>query len=391
MRAKRRSRSLERVGSGGDRCSTSDRYASMRSRSSTCSSRPTARSSGLLVRARVAGRQPDCSPQLAPTSVAGVHVLEIEPSLVEIGRQVTSPSERSSSHLRSPLRRDRLADAAQHDLARHGIELHVAPGGQERKVALDLALDVAPEPPSSARNRRSKRNSRRWLPTKSSTVHSALPRARRSPRPSCWRNSVGLSVGRSSSSVSTFGTSTPSLKRSTVNTTLTRPARDRAAPRSRSSVGAVAPDRHCRDAAARNCSAMKRACATVTQNPSASHRVRVADLEADLLDDPPGPGVVGGEDVGEGGRVVAGAALPRHLAEVGAVVHAEVRERHEILLVDRVPDPQLGGDPTVEVPQDVEAVGSLGRRGHAEQLPRLQAARAALGTTARPRGGTRRR
>ena len=46
----------------------------------------------------------------------------------------------------------------------------------------------------------------------------------RRPRPSCWRNSVGLSVGRSMSSVSTAGTSTPSLNRSTENTTRTRPA-----------------------------------------------------------------------------------------------------------------------------------------------------------------------
>ena len=43
--------------------------------------------------------------------------------------------------------------------------------------------------------------------------------ARRSPRPSCCRNSVGLSVGRSIRTVSTAGTSTPSLNRSTEKTT----------------------------------------------------------------------------------------------------------------------------------------------------------------------------
>ena len=54
-------------------------------------------------------------------------------------------------------------------------------------------------------------------------------------------------------------------------------------------------------------------------------------------------------------------------------MHAEVRERHEVLLVDRVPDPKLGRDPSVEVPQHVEAIGALRRGGHAEQLARLQA------------------
>ncbi len=51
---------------------------------------------------------------------------------------------------------------------------------------------------------------------------------------------------------------------------------------------------------------------------------------------------------------------------------AEVRERREVLLVDRVPEPELGGDPPVEVAEHVEAVGALGRRGQAEQLDGLQ-------------------
>ena len=46
---------------------------------------------------------------------------------------------------------------------------------------------------------------------------------RRSPRPSCWRNTVALSVGRRKSTVSTSGTSTPSLNRSTVKSTRSSP------------------------------------------------------------------------------------------------------------------------------------------------------------------------
>ena len=40
----------------------------------------------------------------------------------------------------------------------------------------------------------------------------------------------------------------------------------------------------------------------------------------------------------------------------------------EVLLVDRVPDPQLGRDPPIEVAENIEAVGTFGRRGEAEQL-----------------------
>src|SRR3546814_9616716 len=64
---------------------------------------------------------------------------------------------------------------------------------------------------------------RSW-PTKSRTVQMLLFASRRSPRPSCCRRTVGLSVGRSKSKVSTDGTSTPSLKRSTEKTTRISPA-----------------------------------------------------------------------------------------------------------------------------------------------------------------------
>ena len=102
-------------------------------------------------------------------------------------------------------------------------------------------------------------------------------------------------------------------------------------------------------------------------------RREVVRLEAHLFDDASRPRVIGGQHVGQRVRVVAGAALPRHVGQVGSVVHAEVRERHQVLLVDRVPHPQLGRDPSVEVAQHVEAVGALGCGGHAEELSRLQA------------------
>ncbi len=42
----------------------------------------------------------------------------------------------------APRARDRVADAAEHDVARHLIKLEAAAGGEEREVVSNLALDV---------------------------------------------------------------------------------------------------------------------------------------------------------------------------------------------------------------------------------------------------------
>ncbi len=105
--------------------------------------------------------------------------------------------------------------------------------------------------------------------------------------------------------------------------------------------------------------------------PERSHTRGVAHLLADLFEHSPSPGVVCGEHVGELGDVVASATLPRHVPQVGAVVNAQVVERRQVVLVDGVPETQLGGNTAVEVNEDVEAIGSLGRGGKAEELVRL--------------------
>ena len=71
-----------------------------------------------------------------------------------------------------------------------------------------------------------------------------------------------------------------------------------------------------------------------------------------LLQDGAGPGVGAGVEVAEGFDVVALAAAPRDVGQVEPVVDAEVHEGREALLVDRVPQPQLGGDAVVEPVQD---------------------------------------
>ena len=50
-------------------------------------------------------------------------------------------------------------------------------------------------------------------------------------------------------------------------------------------------------------------------------------------------------------------------------MHAEVLERAEKPAFERLPQPQLGGDPAVEPLQDALAVGAFGRGGEARAAP----------------------
>ncbi|MEL7207732.1 MAG: DUF3427 domain-containing protein, partial [Actinomycetota bacterium] len=62
--------------------------------------------------------------------------------------------------------------------------------------------------------------------------------------------------------------------------------------------------------------------------------------------------------------VVAAAPGPGDLPQVEAVVDAPVGERHQPVLVDGVPQPQLGRNPVVEPVQDVEPVAAFGGGGY---------------------------
>jgi hypothetical protein len=72
-------------------------------------------------------------------------------------------------------------------------------------------------------------------------------------------------------------------------------------------------------------------------------------------------------------------------------VDAVVGEGRETVLIDRVPQAQLGGDAAVEPSEQGQAVAALRRGGEAEQLDGRDVPEERRGTTARPRGGTRRR
>jgi hypothetical protein len=59
------------------------------------------------------------------------------------------------------------------------------------------------------------------------------------------------------------------------------------------------------------------------------------------------------------------------VTQVQAIVHAVIRKRRQSMLIDRVPQPQLGRDATAEEVQHVEVVAALWRSRQPEQLSRL--------------------
>src|SRR5262249_22831369 len=87
-----------------------------------------------------------------------------------------------------------------------------------------------------------------------------------------------------------------------------------------------------------------------------------------LLDDKASPGVGARVCVAQRLDVVAPPAAPGNISEVEAVVDAEVEERRQVLLVDRIPEPQLRRNAVVEPVEDRQAVAALGSGGEPEQL-----------------------
>lgn len=91
-------------------------------------------------------------------SGAAVDVVEVETGLDEVVGEAgvgSGLSERAELvDLRWPLAGDGVADAAQDDVGRDGVELHVAAGGQERELCLDgfgeLAVGAAEQSPVAA-------------------------------------------------------------------------------------------------------------------------------------------------------------------------------------------------------------------------------------------------
>ena len=182
-------------------------------------------------------------------AAASQDVAELEAGLTqEWSRESWSPYERSSATICA--HRVAICDfeVLQDDLLRLLVQTIWQPDGRNGKSSFDRpSRDACRGIAGERAELRAKRNSLRWWPTKSSTVRTALSRVGASPRPSCCRKIVALSVGRRNSTVSTSGTSRPSLKRSTVKRTFTSP-RSRSPERVAGRLAGVSPaDRASRD------------------------------------------------------------------------------------------------------------------------------------------------
>lgn len=90
----------------------------------------------------------------------------------------------------------------------------------------------------------------------------------------------------------------------------------------------------------------------------------------DLLDHEASPCVGAGVGVAERVDVVTASPAPRDLAQVEAIVDAEIQERREMLLIDGVPETEFGGDAIVEPLEDRQAVAAFRCGGQTEQLDR---------------------
>lgn len=104
--------------------------------------------------------------------------------------------------------------------------------------------------------------------------------------------------------------------------------------------------------------------------PEGAHGPYVGHVAAKRIEHTTCDGVVRRQHVRESIDIVATATAPGHLPQIGSVGNAEVGERYEPLLLDRVPEPELGRDPTVEPIQHRDAVSPFRGRGETEQFDR---------------------
>ncbi len=164
-------------------------------------------------------------------------------------------------------------------------------------------------------------------------------RPKRSPRPSCWRKMVALSVGRRSNSVSTSGMSI------TGRTGMVQLAQGQS----------VADDRLAvRVAVWRDVGSVQQFLVTKTAERAP---ILVAPLtEGHLMQSLPDAA----SDVGASRLAGPTRASP-------SVVNAEIVKRAQQSLVERVPQSHLGGDAIVEPVQDLPAVGAFGRSGETDE------------------------
>ena len=106
--------------------------------------------------------------------------------------------------------------------------------------------------------------------------------------------------------------------------------------------------------------------------PKRTHRRRVLDDCLDLTQDVVHAHVVAGQEVRQLLRGV-GTSAPGQCGKVDVLTDAEVLERAEESLVERIPQAHLERCPVIEPAADIDPVAALRGCGHAKQQPRRDA------------------
>ena len=262
------------------------------------------------------------------------------------------PAERAQFvHLGRPSGWNRVAQAPQHDLGRHGVEVHVTTGGKERELELHGTLDVssrtAEQCPEAAVESE-------LLAVRADEVQDGADRLAwclAEPATELLQEQRGA-LG--------WPQHDHRVDRGNVDAFVEQIDREHNADASLCQIPegglplrtrAVAPDGDGRDAVAIEVMGHEAGVLDAHAEAEGAHRRGLCVL-GDLLDDEAGPRVGTGVGVAERVDVVAAAPAPWNLAQVEAVVNSEVEKRRQVLLVDRLPKPKLGGDAIVEPLQD---------------------------------------
>ena len=326
----------------------------------------------LAVRRFAGHREEPClSAKVRPRARSGVDVGQLETALVEEIRQRHVADRAKLGDSLGEVARDRRLDAVEHDVARHPVELHVAAGREEREVSVDLAFEVDARP--------SEQGSVAEVESELLAMHADEVEDR------AHRLAVGLAEAAAELLEEERGAlggtqHQDGVDRGDVDAFVEEVNGEEdgqaAVPEVAQGsvafvVGCLAPDGGCCDASLVEFVGHESGVGDADAEAECSHGRWVPDALAKLLDDLANPHVIGRVDVRERSDVVSGASTERHFPQVETVVDSVVGERHQVLLVDRVPHPELGGDTSVEEVLDGEPVGAFRRRRESEQLPRL--------------------
>lgn len=268
--------------------------------------------------------------------------------------------------LGAPAGGDGAADAREDDVARDAVQLHVAAGGEEGEGLLDLGghlvagaaqegAEAAVEAEFGAVVADEVQDGAGGLGGVAAEASAQL------------LEEQGRAVGRAEHQEGVDGGDVDALVEQVdgehdVHASVGQVAQGLAA----IVVGGVGPDGGGGDAGVAEDAGHEPGVVDAHAEAEGAHARDVVGAAGHLLQDQAGPGVVAGEQVGEAVDVVAAAAAPGDVAEVQAVVDAVVGEGDQAVLVDGVPQAQLGGDAAVEVVEHRETVRAFRRRGEPE-------------------------